>query len=183
MKKTIVINLIGAPSYGKSVTAGLIFAELKMQGYSAEYVQEYVKHLVWKGDLDTIKNQYYVSTEQYKLLKCVDGKVDYIVTDGSLLLGMYYNRTYVDNVCNVQKTHEKIKGYLEEFENVYILLEKGDYPFEKEGRIHSYEESLQIQAGLKNLLKELNLKYLTIKSDRNSIPSILKYISENKINT
>lgn len=176
MKRTIVINLIGAPSYGKSVTAGLIFAELKIKGYSAEYVQEYVKHLVWKGDLDTIKNQYYVSTEQYKLLKCVDGKVDYIVTDGSLVLGMYYNRTYKDNICDVEKTDKKIREYLGNFNNIYILLEKGDYPFEKEGRIHSYEEALQIQEGLRELLEELNVDYLRVTSDKVNTSHMIQYI-------
>lgn len=176
MKKTKVINIISAPSFGKSVCAGLLFSELKIKHFSVEYVQEYVKHLIWKGDLETIKNQYYVSSKQYELLKNVNGKVDFIVTDGSLLHGLYYNKTYTDNVCDISKTNDKILEYISNFDNIFILLEKGDYPFEQCGRIHTFEESLNINKDLKNLLNELNFKYLEIISDKNNIPKMLDYI-------
>lgn len=179
-KKTCVINLIGGPSVGKSVCAGLIFAELKIQRWTTEYVQEYVKHLVWGGDLETIKNQYFVSTQQYKLLKNVDGKVDFIVTDGSLIHGLYYNRMFKDNVSNVEKTDAKIREYINHFTNIFIFLEKGDFPFETEGRLHSYEESVQINKDLQKLLDDMNVPYLRVKSDKSNIPMMLHYILDQR---
>ena len=176
MKKTKVVNLIGAPCVGKSVFAGLIFAELKMQNYITEYIQEYAKHLVWMEDYETIKNQYYVSTQQYKILKSVNEKVDIIVTDGALLHGIYYNRTYKDNVSNIEKTEEKIKKYMEEFDNIYIFLERGEFKYENEGRLHTYNESIKISKEIKELLNELNLEYLEIKSDKKNLNKMLEYI-------
>ena len=176
MKKTKVINIISAPSFGKSVCAGLIFSELKIKHYNTEYVQEYVKHLIWKGDLETVKNQYFVSTKQYELLNNVNGKVDYIVTDGSLLHGLYYNKTYKDNVSNIFKTNDKILEYISHFDNIFIFLHKGDYPFEQSGRIHSYEESLEINKDLKNLLDNLGFSYLEVISDKSNIEQMINYV-------
>jgi nicotinamide riboside kinase len=179
MKKTKVVNLIGAPSVGKSVFAGLIFAELKMKNYVTEYIQEYAKHLVWMEDYETIKNQYYISAQQYKILKSVNTKVDIIVTDGALLHGIYYNRTYKDNVSNIEKTEEKIKEYINEFENIYIFLERGEFKYEKEGRLHTYEESIKISKEIKELLKELNIVYLEVKSDKSNLSEMIDYIIKN----
>ena len=181
MKRTKVVNLIGAPSSGKSLCAGLIFAELKIKNYTTEYVQEYVKHLVWKGDLETVKKQYYVSSQQYKLLKNINGKVDYIVTDGSLIHGLYYNKTYKDNVSNIEKTEEKIIEYLSEFDNIFIFLERNEkFRYETEGRIHSFEESIKIESDLKKLLDSLNLEYLCIKSDKENVKNMINYIINSK---
>lgn len=174
---TIVINLIGSPGVGKSVIAAMLFAELKIRGYTVEYVPEYVKSLVWKGDLETIKNQYYVSMQQYKLLKAVNGKVDYIVTDGSLFLGLYYNRHWPDNVSDIEKTDSRIKEYLSEFSNVYIYLKRGDFNYEREGRIHSEEESWKIQDDLEYLLQIEGIHYAQFTSSKNAIEDMLNYIT------
>lgn len=179
MRKTILVNLIGAPGVGKSVFAGLIFAELKMRNYVTEYIQEYAKHLVWLEDYETIKNQYYVSTQQYKILKSVNNKVDIIVTDGSLFHSMYYNKTYKENVSNIEKTEEKIKEYMSEFNNIYIYLERGEFKYEEEGRLHSYEESVRISEEMKKMLKELKIEYIEVKSDKVNINKMLEYIMEN----
>ena len=92
MKKTKVINFIGGSGAGKSTMAAMTFAELKMRHHSVEYVQEYAKTLVWKELYHELDNQYQVSTEQYNMIKAVDGKVDYIVTDSPLVVGLFYNR-------------------------------------------------------------------------------------------
>lgn len=170
---TIVINLIGSPGVGKSVIAAILFAELKMKGYTVEYVPEYVKSLVWKGDLETIKNQYYVSTQQYKLLQAVNGKVDFIVTDGSLFLGLYYNRHWKDNVSDIEKTELRIKDYMSQFTNYFIFLKRGDFKYEKEGRIHTEEESWNIQDDLDYLLKIEGIDFKEYISSKSNIDSML----------
>lgn len=174
--KTKIINLISSPGVGKSVCAGLIFAELKIRGYITEYAQEYVKNLIWKDELELIKNQYLISYQQYLLFKGMNKKVEYIVTDGSLIHGLYYNRHYKDNVSDIKKTEKKILEWISEFDNIYIFLERGDYKYEENGRIHSFQESLKIQEELKILLDDLSIKRLCIKSDKNNISQMIEYI-------
>jgi hypothetical protein len=173
---TIVINLIGSPGVGKSIFAALLFAELKIKGFTVEYVPEFVKSLVWKGDLETIHNQYYVSTQQYLLLKAVKDKVQFIVTDGSLFLGLYYNLHWKENVSNVEKTDTRIKSYLSEFNNQYIFLKRGDFKFEQEGRIHTDEQSWMIQDDLETLLKKEGINYTEYISNKTNLDLMIKDI-------
>jgi hypothetical protein len=176
MKQTLVINFVGAPGVGKSLFSALLYAELKLRGLQIEYIQEYVKNLIWQERFEEINNQFEVSYQQYKMLKAVDGKLDYIVTDGSLLLGLYYNEIFPHNVSNVEKTREMIKAKMGEFNSVYIFLEHGDFPFENEGRIHTYEESKHISVQLESLIEELELPCLKVKSNIENMSLIIDYI-------
>ncbi len=174
--KTKCINLVSGPSCGKSVMSALIFAELKSMHKSAELVQEFAKQLVWTEQFEELNNQYHVSMTQYRWLKAVDGKVDYIVTDSPLLLGLLYNRIYPTNVSNVQKTEEMILSKMSEFDNIYIFLERSDYPFERHGRVHTESQSHEIDDQLKSLMDSMGLQYLSVKSSKTSISKIIDYV-------
>ena len=175
---TIVINFLGGPSAGKTLMSALTFAEIKsLHKYTVEQVPEYAKQLIWQNRLEELNNQYQVSTKQYKMIKAIDGKVDFICVDSSLLLGLYYNRTFPDNVCDVTKTDKMIHEKLNEFKNVFIYLERNEeFPFETQGRVHDEKESRIIDQDLLELLKEFNIEYLKVPSCKSSIPMIVKYI-------
>jgi hypothetical protein len=173
--KTSIINIIAGPSAGKTTMAALIFAELKIRGYIVEYVQEYAKKLVWLQDFETLNNQHYVSTQQYKLLRSIYGKVDFIVTDGSLLHGLYYNKL-ADNLSNPQKTHNKILEYYSEFNNVNIFLTRGEFDYEQAGRIQNESAAKQIDVDLKEILNAEKIEYAVYKSDKNSVNEIIDHV-------
>lgn len=177
--RTKVINFVAAPSVGKTTMSALIFAELKHMHKTAELVQEYAKILVWQERFEELDNQYQVSMEQYKMLKGVDGKVEYAVMDSPLIVGLFYNRTYETNVCNVEKTEAMILSKIAEFENIYIYLERNeDFPYEKEGRVHDEEQSRQIEIQMIEMLEELKIDYIKVKSSKKSIPVIMEYIKK-----
>lgn len=46
-KMTVVINMFGGSGCGKSTTAALLFARLKLKGAHVELVREYVKYWAW----------------------------------------------------------------------------------------------------------------------------------------
>ena len=175
--KTKVINFVGGSGVGKSLISALTFAELKMRHITAEYVQEYAKTLVWQSRFQELDNQYQVSTEQYNMIKAVEGAVDYIVCDSGLIIGLFYNRYHKTNVCNVEKTEQMLLSKMEKMDNIYIYLERNqEFPYEKQGRIQEEEESKQIDVLFKDLLDELKLPYLSIISSKDSINSIMDYI-------
>lgn len=175
--KPLLINFVGAPSCGKSTISALAFVKLKTAHKSSELVQEYAKQLVWAENYEDLSNQWYVSKKQYEMLKAVYGKVNYLVTDSPLILGLHYNRYHQDNVCDVQKTEKMILSKMNEFNNVYIFLTRNkSIPYEKIGRIHNEKQSMEIEKILKDLLNELNLQYLEITSDIDNIDQILEYI-------
>lgn len=174
---TKVINFISGPSCGKSLMSALTFAELKMNHYSSEYVQEYAKGLIYANKLDELDNQFQVSLQQYRMIKPLQGVIDYIICDSGLLIGLMYNRLSTTNVSNVQKTEEMIISKMSEFDNIYIYLERDpEIPYEKEGRLQNEEESKVIDKLFKGLLDELKLEYKCFKSGKESIEGIVKYI-------
>jgi len=179
-KTTYIINLIGGPGIGKSTLSALIYAELKMHPnkYIVEYVQEYAKHLVWTKNFDVLNNQYYVTQYQYKLLKQMNGEVDFIVTDGPLCQGLYYNVYNKDNISNVDKTEKFILQSHREFNNINIFLKRGSFEYEVQGRLQTEEESKEIDVILKHLLKQNNIEFkeFDVDSSGENIKRIIGHI-------
>lgn len=181
-KKTCIVNLIGGPCIGKTTMSALIFAKLKLHKnkYVVEYIQEYAKHLVWTKNFDILNNQYYVSQHQYKLLEQMNGCLDYIVTDGPIIQGLYYNLHNKDNISNIDKTEKFILKCHKEFNNINIFLTRGDFEYESQGRLQTEEEAREIDVILKHLLKQNNIDFITFdaSSDEEYINKIVDYIIE-----
>jgi len=173
----IIINLVSGPGSGKTTIASLLFAKLKLlKKYKVELVQEYAKTLVWQEKYDILNNQHFVSRSQYELFKSIYGKVDIIVTDGSLLHGLFYNRYNNDNLSNVEKTEQHIINWFHEFNNMTVFLERGEFKYEQEGRIQTYEEALEADRCIKDILNEKHIAYVTKRSSVDNIDEILDYV-------
>jgi len=163
---TKIVNLISGPGSGKSAFTGLILGYLKMNGYSAEIVYEYAKQLVWLKKFDELNNQYHISSTQYNLFKSINGSVEYVITDGSLLHGLIYNRTNENNVCDVLKTEKAILNWYKEFNNVNIFLERNEnIEYEQNGRIQNLVEAKYLDNLLKSYLNEFEIPFYTIKTE------------------
>lgn len=171
-----VVNLIGAPGVGKSLIAFLIFAELKIRGKTVEYVPEYAKKLVWASKFDVLNEQYFVSRKQMESLRNVYGKVEYVVTDGSLVHGLYYNRHNPNNNSNVQMTEDKILEDIASFHNVNIHLQRGEYKYECEGRQQTEQEARVIDTQMQTLLDNFGIDYKSFQSDVQNIKAMVDFI-------
>jgi hypothetical protein len=174
--ETIVVNFVAGPCAGKTTITAALFLELKLRGVNVEYVQEYAKHLVWTKDFKKLNNQYLVTDKQYNLLKAINGKVDVIITDGSLLHGLYYNKYNKDNTSNVRKTEDHIFECYDQFNNLTFILDRGDIEYRQEGRLESEKEAKEVDEFLKKTLKDCSIPFEVIKSDV-SIQNIDKIIS------
>lgn len=173
--KTKVINLVAGPGSGKTTIASLLFANIKLRKKVAELAPEFAKQLVWKKEFDILNNQHVVSLQQYKLIKSMDGLVEYIVTDGPLIHGIYYNRYNTDNMSDVIKTEKKIIEFNNEFDNIYIYLKRGDFEYETAGRIQTYTEALDIDIKLLDILNEYKICYKTFIADPNNVKDMVDY--------
>lgn len=63
--KTLLVNLMGGPSTGKSTVCAMIFARLKRMGVDCEMALEYAKDVVWEEGFRKLSNQIYVFGKQY----------------------------------------------------------------------------------------------------------------------
>lgn len=156
MNKTLVINLFGTPSAGKSTGAAYIFAKLKMAGINAELITEFAKDKVWEENREVFKpdNQLYIFAKQFfRMNRCSD-KVDVIVTDSPLPLSAFYNKSEVlgDNFNNV------VINCFNSFNNISYLVIRNK-PYNPKGRLQTEEESDAMKQPLIDLLDNYNINY------------------------
>lgn len=177
MKNSVVINFIGGPGAGKTIMAASLFIELKIRGLSVEYVQEVAKTLVWTKQFDEINNQHALSHKQYKILDMINGHVDYIITDGPLLNGLYYNQYNTHNVCDIKKTKQFIIDCHNKFININIYIKKGNFKYETVGRMQTENEAKIIEKKLEIMLQQNNIPYKSYIANTNNIVDIANYVT------
>lgn len=151
---TLVCNLYGGPGSGKSTTAAAVFSLLKQDGVNCELVREFAKELVWRGDEETLHCQPYVTMKQYARMAVLDGKVDVIVTDSPLLLGLIYRG---------RGSHDSFQPFLLdlywEFQNLdYVLKRDPNLPYNPKGRLQNVIEAEQIDHQIGEMLSRLRIK-------------------------
>lgn len=87
---TFVFNLLGGPGTGKSTTAAMLFARLKLAGFVAELVTEKAKDLTWEKHPSALRCAPYVFGNQLWRMERLRGQVEVIVTDSPLILSNIY---------------------------------------------------------------------------------------------
>lgn len=165
-----VINLLGGPSSTKSTTAAGVFYELKRRQFSVEYVTEFCKDLIWDENYGAVSNdQTYILGEQNHRLARLRGKVEWVVTDTSLLFSMVYaNPTLSYYDALLQLTHELYRTY----DNVNYFIERPN-TFEVTGRAQNLEQSIAVDRQIKELLLCLDIPFITLPAGAPSIQSIV----------
>ena len=150
-KKTLIVNLIGAPGTGKTTIAADLFAKMKFIGIDVELVSEYAKELVWEERHETFKNELYLFAKQHHRIFRLYGKVDVIITDRPLILSLFYNQKYGDNSKEFNNliTHEVNK-----FQNLNIFLNRIN-PYVTNGRNQSEEESIEFAKEMEITFKDI----------------------------
>lgn len=176
--KCFIVNIIGGPGVGKSTIYSFTYAKMKTRGYSIEQVQEVAKKLVWAENFEELNNQYHVTMQQYRELNSVYGKVKFVITDGSLIHGIYYNRHNVANVSNREVTEAKIVELYSKFNNINILLTRGNFPYEQAGRIQNPIEARHVDEELLSILSQYDISYKAFESSEACVGAIIDYITE-----
>lgn len=137
---TLIVNVFGEPSAGKSTAATYIFSQLKMQGISAEYVSEFAKDKVWENNDEVFKFQTYIFGRQNFKLARVNGKVDVVVTDSPIILSMIYNpNPLIQNELNAL-----IMKVFSLYNNFNILLIR-KHNYENKGRHENESEARKVR--------------------------------------
>lgn len=136
-KKTISINFFAGPGAGKSTQAAFTFANLKMQGISAELVTEYAKGLVWQKSYAMLKNQLYIFAKQAHHMERVSDGVEVIVTDSPLL----QNLAYAEHMS--ETFHKLVNEEVDKYLNINILLIRNEI-YDSRGRMQTKEEAIEL---------------------------------------
>lgn len=158
-RETLIVNLFGGAGAGKSTLASALFAELKKSGIEAELVTEYAKELVWEDNSLILQDQIKIFGEQNHRLVRLLGKVDVIVTDSPILLGILYDKT--DN----KQLHSLITNTFKKYnnKNFFILREEDDYS--TIGRLQTEDEAKEIDNKIIKMLINNDIPYVSMHRD------------------
>jgi ATP:corrinoid adenosyltransferase len=173
IKKTIIVNLFSGPGAGKSTTAAGLFHKLKINGINCELVTEFAKHITWKEDYNTLKNQIYVFAKQHDRMFHLKDKVDVIITDSPIIMGLSY--------CNWDLMSRSFEQFVvDEFNrndavniNYFINRVKEYNP---SGRSQTEEEAKEKDMEIKGLLNKYDVHFQTIDGDENAVDWLFNII-------
>jgi nicotinamide riboside kinase len=155
MKNTLVVNLIAAPSSGKSTLMADIFAKLKWENIDCELVTEFAKDLVWEERTETFKDELYIFAKQNHRMFRVNGKVDVIITDRPLILTILYNNKYGKKS---KELDELVYSEFDQYNNLNYFINRKK-PYNPNGRNQTESESDEIAEELLNILYDYSIAF------------------------
>lgn len=156
-----LIQIFGGPSAGKSVMAADLYSIMSRSSRftTVELVQEYAKELVWQERFDELKCQKLVTNGQISKLMPLNGKVDYLITDSPLLLGLVYAE-------DQKEVEDDILLNMARFDRVLsVFIDRGDSVFQTQGRVHNHQQSIEIDKKIKDMLKAYDYDFVIVNRD------------------
>lgn len=164
--KTLLINLYGGPSIGKSTTAAGVFHKLKLEGINCELALEWAKEKVWEGSEHVLSNQLYVFGKQYHRISRLLGKVDIIICDSPLLNSVLYyqdRNPYFNDLVAFE--HSRLN-------NFDVLLQRVK-PYNPAGRLQNEEEAIELDGKIQTILGWANSRYRSMPADNDAVDKIV----------
>ena len=170
MRKTVIVNLYGAPGAGKSTGSAYIFGQLKMNNISVELVREFVKDKIYEKSEGVFNDQVYILGKQHFRQTNVKGNVDVIITDCPLIIQAYYTDKYKFPYADELR---KLVLKLYSLENNINYFVNRDKPYNPDGRSQTEADSDSISGNLKEYLDNLNIEYKEINGNITDYDSVV----------
>lgn len=159
---TLVVNIFGGPGSGKSTQAAGTFFKLKSKHINAELVTEFAKDKVWEDSLSVLANQIYIFANQHqRIFRCLD-KVDVIVTDSPVNLGLIYGTMYGNHLS--EPLEQLIRYEFQRNHNLNIVLERTS-AYDSRGRVQTYDEAITVDDRIIDILEQDKLSFVRIPAD------------------
>lgn len=153
---TIIVQMVSGPCSGKSTTSAGLFSLMKLKTkQKVELVTEVIKDYVYDDNKEAMADQVLITAQQNHRLRRLQGKVDFVISDASLLNGVIYNEFY-DDVDNLSTSISR-KLYNQYDNMVFLLPRKPEY--DQYGRSQTLEEAQFIDELFVKNLDELGIQY------------------------
>ena len=176
---TILINMLGCPSSGKTSLSAKLFAQLKAMDLNAEYTSEYVKGWAWEGKKVGPFDQFYIFGKETHNQSRLFDKVDFIISDSPVMLTAFYHYFYNGNEALNEVCHNFYNLAEEagvEVVNFFLPRKK---KYVAKGRYQTQEEADALAFQLKEWLNKEGYEYTTLEcSDKERINVVLEKLKE-----
>lgn len=166
----IVLNFFGGPGIRKSSFASLAHYTLKELGYNVEIASEYAKELVISEDHEKLADQLYVTAKQNRRLERVRNKVDIVISDCPLLLGIEYaTPEYLGGFYK-----QMVLSLFDTYENENILLNRTTSMYDVRGRLQTLEEAKVIDKSIKDMLDSYDYNYQEVDNTKEAVEDYIR---------
>jgi nicotinamide riboside kinase len=167
------VSFFAGPGAGKSAIAAKVYGDLKARGQSVELIPEYIKKWAYLGRVPKSFDQVYVFGKQLQSEDVLfQSGVKNIITDSPMLMQCAYAKKYEfpawESLLNISNEFDK------KYSQCNVFLDRTGIPYESVGRYETYEQAVEMDEKIKQVLKDNNQKYTTIRTlDYNEI---LEYV-------
>jgi nicotinamide riboside kinase len=173
LSPSLVVNLFGGPSTGKSDCARILCSLLNRHKITSEYASEYAKKLTWKEDYVTRSNQVLVTATQFDEILTLYGKVRVVVTDSPVITGVAF-----PGPCCTPTWEAHVKELHDHFNSLNIFLERNPAFYQAEGRTQTLEECLESDRKLMDFLNRWRIDYIKVPVDSDTVERVLALAME-----
>lgn len=164
--KTLNVNLYAGPGFGKSVTAALLYAALKLRGIHAELVSEYAKELVYEDKLKG-KSQSEIMHEQLRRQGLLQGRTTVVVTDSPTPMSLVYALRLGVQGEDLEALYRQQREGTEGWYNMDVLLHRVLTPeeFEQEGREQDLAGCLEMHEAITDFVRKHSPNHVELPMD------------------
>lgn len=167
MTDALVVNIFGPPGVGKSTIASLLFGELKLRQFEIEQAHEWAKEPTWEGRHGVLNFQPYTTAKQMWRIHRLLDKVDIVLTDSPILLGLIYVGAGYDQPA----FDEFVLGTHRMWDTLNFFLRPApDAPYRTAGRRQTEQEAQKIGQDIETLLWSSEIPYIPVTAGRESVP-------------
>jgi hypothetical protein len=178
-----IINLFCGPGAGKSTQAAGLYYEMKKHHMDVELTFEFPKIVAWEENFSAIKDQFYITANQHRNISRLYGKVDYIIVDSPIILGLVYKERYNDTpeypATFYDETYDTfILSLFKKYNSLNIFLNRNDETYDQNGRFQDLNESKQIDEEIKHKLLVNNIDFIEFNVNQETSLEIFNYITK-----
>jgi hypothetical protein len=151
----MLINFLGAPCSGKTTSAARVFADLKDEGYPAEFVSEAARRFIAARPHPvtlTAQDQIDIMMSQWENERVMSQGDSLVICDSSIINGLLYMPEEARQSVSVQSA---VAWARKNYGVVFTCQTIQAEGFHKDpNRVHSFEESIRLELQLPILLEE-----------------------------
>ena len=183
---SLIINFFGGPGIGKSTQSSGLFTEMKKHHMDVELTFEFPKIVAWEENFSAIKDQFYITANQHRNISRWSGKVDYIMVDSPIILGLVYKERYNDTpeypATFYDETYDTfILSLFKKYDSLNIFLNRNDETYDQNGRFQDLNESKKIDEEIKHKLVSNNIDFIEFNVNQETSSDIFNYITKNHL--
>ena len=180
MKLKNVISILGSPGTGKSTLAAGLFYQMKLNHFNVELVTEYAKDLTWEDRVNILQeDQLYILAQQHRRFYRLIDKVDYIITDSPLILGLLYFDPEKMQVYSEHLFRGMVHSIFNKYPNLNIFLTRNkEAKYQHDGRFQSFDEAVKIDEELETLIKFYKIPHIKVEVVPHTLEKVTNIIEE-----